>query len=529
MKKLALSLMILALLPLGGCSFNSSFEKDSDHDDYVFDGQYHWKNDDHSDEEAHSYFSNGECKKCNWNKEYGLFSLYRDEDEITIFDYRGDKEDVGMPSTYGGRKITRVDLPPGIKIKNLKLGDYVTKIDMQENPYIEKVTNVNKELEVKIAGFKDCTNFTGFDGEIGKFGISSFANTALSHIELSEDSEMTFIPEEAFANTKLTNISFNNIKSIAKDAFKGCADLKSATFTLDEESYFSLGDNSFAGCASLDGFSFPANASSISLHKECFKNCSSLVSINLTADTYGSYSYENGYQFSGCTNLKTINNDRIKAYTGGMFDDSGIKKLKLVDNVKVYKNAFLGIEELEVPSYGYIETNSYGETTPMPFPSYAFSSKTLKKITFGEKLYSTYFSDYLFSMARMESISIPDGIETLGENCFEYCSSLKSIVMPTSVKLIKKACFKNTNSARFDYNLNNFIYENIEVFYKGDKTSWGKVKVESGVCGNGVDPTTKKQIYFDFHNFKMLYYSESKPTDTSLNYWHYVDGVATKW
>ena len=125
-------------------------------------------------------------------------------------------------------------------------------------------------------------------------------------------------------------------------------------------------------------------------------------------------------------------------------------------------------------------------------------------------------------------MSIPEGIETLGENCFEHCASLKSVILPASLKLIKRNCFKYTNSG-FDYNLNNSIYENIEVFYKGDKTSWDKVEIESGVSGNGVDPTTKEQLYFDFHNFNMVFYSESEPSDTSLKYWHYVDGVATKW
>lgn len=531
-KQILLPLVMLSLLSLISCSSKTSFEKGSDHDEYIFNGKYHWKNDDHSDEEAHLYFSNGECKKCNWNKEYGLFSFMKNsnDDGVMIYDYRGDKEEIEIPNgRYNGYEITYVDLNPHVKIKSLKLSDSIRIIKMADNPYIERITNTNKELEVRVAGFKNCTNFTGFDGKIGKFGVSSFANTALSHFELSEDSEMTSIPEEAFANTKLTKVAFNNIKVVDNDAFSGCTDLKKAVFTSDEASSFSLGDDSFAGCSSLTSFSFPANASSLYLHKECFKNCSSLASINLTTDAYGSYYYDGGYQFTGCTNLKTINSDKIKAYSPGMFDNSGIKKLKLGDNVTVYKNAFLGIEELEVPSYGYIGTNSYGERTPKSFDSYAFSSKALKKITFGEKLYSTYFSDYLFSMAKFETISVPDGIETLGENCFEYCSSLKSIILPASIKLIKKSCFKNTNSTGFDYNLNNFIYKNIEVFYQGDKTSWDKVEIESGVCGNGVDPATKEQLYFDFHNFNMFFYSESDPSDTSLKYWHYVDGVATKW
>lgn len=527
-KQILLPLVMLSLLSLSGCFFDKvQYEKDSDHDEYIFDHTYHWKQD-NSEKEEHSYFANGECKKCNWNKEYSNFNYFLDGNEIIIDEYRGDKEDVEMPSRYDGYEITFVSLNPGVKIKNLKLGDFVRKIDMQDNPYIEKVTNVNKELEVKVAGFKDCTNFTGFDGEIGKFGVSSFANTSLSHFELSEDSEMLFIPQDAFSNTKLTEVAFNNIKGVDKDAFSGCTDLKKAAFTLDEASLFSLGDDSFAGCSSLTSFSFPANASSLDLRKECFKNCSSLTSINLTADTESMYGH--GNQFEGCTNLKIINNDRIKRYMPFMFFNSGIKSLKLGDNVIVYRMAFHGIEELEIPSYGYTVTDSDGTIISKPFAPEAFYSRTLKKVTFGKKLYSTYFNDYMFSMAtKLETIAVPEGIETLGENCFEHCSSLKSVILPASLKLIKKNCFKYTNCTGFDYNSNNFIYENIEVFYQGDKTSWDKVEKESGVDGNGLDPTTKKQLYFDFHNFNMFFYSESEPSDTSLKYWHYVDGVATKW
>lgn len=524
--KILIPLVILALLPLNGCSNAAS--KDKDHDEYILDSVYHWKEDDEENKQKHSYFSNGECKTCNWNKEYSNFYYSRNNEEETITGYKGKKEIVEIPNIkYGGRPITRVYIQSA-KIVSLKLSDTIRYINMEGNPYIETITNVNKDLEVEIAGFRNCYKFSGFDGKIGKFGISSFVNSAISHIELSEDSELTSIPQEAFQNTKLINVNFNNIKSVGIDAFNGCTNLKSATFTLDEESYFSIGDNSFAGCTALSNFSFPSNATKLYLGKECFKDCTSLTSINITAETFSTYGY--GNQFDGCTNLQTINTDKIKYYMPFMFLNSGIKSLSLADNVVIYKRAFQDIEEVTSPSYGFIKTYYDGTTSNEPFHSNAFSSSTLKKVTFGEKLYSTYFSDYLFEgSSYLENITIPDGIETLGEGCFDGCNRFKSVVLPTSIKQIKKNCFIDTNCTGFDYNTNKFIYDNIDVFYKGDETSWKQVKVESGVSGNGVDSTTKEQIYFDFHNFKMFYYSETKPTDSSLNYWHYDNGIVTKW
>lgn len=53
------------------------------------------------------------------------------------------------------------------------------------------------------------------------------------------------------------------------------------------------------------------------------------------------------------------------------------------------------------------------------------------------------------------------------------------------------------------------------VYYRGSVTSWANVEVAS--------------YHNDPLNTAICYYSETQPTDTANNYWHYVDGVPTKW
>jgi hypothetical protein len=53
------------------------------------------------------------------------------------------------------------------------------------------------------------------------------------------------------------------------------------------------------------------------------------------------------------------------------------------------------------------------------------------------------------------------------------------------------------------------------VYYTGTAVEWNEISIDS----NGNYPLISASRY---------YYSESEPT-TSGNYWHYVDGVPTKW
>ena len=74
---------------------------------------------------------------------------------------------------------------------------------------------------------------------------------------------------------------------------------------------------------------------------------------------------------------------------------------------------------------------------------------------------------------------IPESVTSISKHAFYYCDSLTS------------------------------------VYYNGGALEWSNINI-----GSFNYPLTDAIRY---------YYSESEPTDTSNNYWHYVDGIPTPW
>ena len=127
---------------------------------------------------------------------------------------------------------------------------------------------------------------------------------------------------------------------------------------------------------------------------------------------------------------------------------------------------------------------------------YAFSGcNSLTTITIPDSV--TSIGDSAFSgCSSLISIIIPDRVTTIGFYAFSGCSSLSSIIIPESVTSIGYYAFYYCTSLT------------IYCEATSQQTDWTSTWNNS--------------------NRPVYWYSETKPT-MSGNYWHYVDGVVTKW
>ena len=99
---------------------------------------------------------------------------------------------------------------------------------------------------------------------------------------------------------------------------------------------------------------------------------------------------------------------------------------------------------------------------------------------------------------------IPEGVTSIGDYAFTGYTSLMRVTIPSSVISIGSSAFSGCT-------------ELSEIFYKGTSDNWYKIEIDNYLSGNDT-----------LSNAIRYYYSETEPTDSG-NYWHYVDGVVTKW
>ena len=272
--------------------------------------------------------------------------------------------------------------------------------------------------------------------------------------------------------------------SIGDYQFHGFKNLTSITIP---SSVTSIGRYAFSGCSSLTSITVPNSVTGIDRY--AFSDCSSLVSITIPS----SVTSVGEYAFSGCSSLQDV------YYNGTIEDWCNIQFYSSLSNPMYYAQNFYMwngsdydlITEMEIPetvkSIGDYQFREFENLTSITIPSSVTSigysafrgCSSLTTVTFGEN----------------------SQLESIGSYAFENCSSLVSITIPSSVASIGWYAFSGCSSLS-------------EVYYGGTSEQWEEMSIGSN-NGN----LTGATIY---------YYSAVQPTTTG-NYWHYVNGVPTKW
>ena len=118
----------------------------------------------------------------------------------------------------------------------------------------------------------------------------------------------------------------------------------------------------------------------------------------------------------------------------------------------------------------------------------------LSKVTLGTNVKSIAASAFA-GCTSLTTINLPKGITTIEESAFYDCISLTSIVIPNSVTNMETWVFIDC--------------PNLTIYCEATSQPSGWIRDWEDRC-------------------PVYWYSETQPT-TSGNYWHYVDGVVTKW
>ncbi len=288
------------------------------------------------------------------------------------------------------------------------------------------------------------------------------------------------IGEYAFANClRMTEIDFggntqSNLRTICSFAFYNCASLKSISLP---DNCSEIGQSVFSGCVSLETVTLSKSLTFIG--KAAFAECGKLTTVNmpaykpvkgtdvrkdllgLTTATYATVcNYDESFAeyvmgdnvFKNCTALKTVNfGNEVKVFGMYMFDGcTSLENVVIPESVVVMGRYMFqnckGLKTVDIKaSLKYLGCGS-SEKYPFEYNKY-------------------YYSDIFNGCSSLTSVILPSTLEGIGKNSFKNCTLLTAVgyrdgdklvmeegtlSLPESVRVIADYAFSGTALEKVD-------------------------------------------------------------------------------
>lgn len=350
------------------------------------------------------------------------------------------------------------------ELKNLTMGKGVVTIGPFAFSEDEKITSIVLPDSLKTIGAE-----------------AFWCTKALTSIKLPAGLE--YIGDTAFNSGGLKNIIIpKSVKYIGNNAFSYIENLETVTFEegieIDE-----LQGSTFAGCKKLRSVNIPSGVKKIGY--ACFSECKALSSIELPQgleSIYGlafcdtgirSFTLPDSVSFLGANALNSqwddyyeserkvtiiydenskwinkageeVNPKTHYCYNGDLFKDQTVDSLKTGicgENLQWILSANSTGYRLTISGdgtriYDYIT----GSDAAGPWHNVLEYDKKITELVF-ETPNLQYIGTGAFSGLSIKNFTIPSTVTEIGNNAFEYCWDLETIVIPDSVRRIGKRAF----------------------------------------------------------------------------------------
>lgn len=392
------------------------------------------------------------------------------------------------------------------------------------------------------SAFYQCTGLTTvvIPDNITSVGTSAFEEcTGITSVTLSKN--ITELGDAVFRKcTNLTSVTIpKNITKITNYMFAICSKLESVTI---EDSVTTIGSNAFDTCEALSSITIPDSVKTIgsSTFKDCvalrtvvmsknvtvfsdsiFKNCAALAKITTTENPdvedgllvipkavthIGANAFDSALRsggagapetliisenvtnigraaFNSCRSVKTLKFESTKLQTCGqqIFANCLITSVTLPEGMTVipenlfYSAGFQGDMEITIPkTVTTIGASAFAGTLDAPANIVRFTFESPAQVT-------TIGNNAFQYCTTIEAFTIPDTVTGIGSGAFANCQKLTSITIPENVTSIGKEAFNgctvletiNYNAiAVTSANQNVFSNCNVDTITIGDKVKY---------------------------------------------------------
>lgn len=357
--------------------------------------------------------------------------------------------------------LKQVILPPKLK--------YIGKHTFNDCTALETIVLPDSIKTIEKGTFKNCTSLKAIDipDAVKEIGIDAFDGCKnLAEVNLSDNSQLETIDGGAFSECYAleqfkfpaslrsisTAFSYSGLKSVVVPEnvqfsnFSGCYQLRSATILGDVETLA----YTFRDCSKLTEVHLPGTITEL---EWAFYGCKELREVNF-GNSIGRIG-SNTFTKSGIRNIHIT--PSVKEIACSAFDDcAGLTSLTIEDSPEeLVFTQMSTVEQYDYP-WGIISSPVLQKIymgRQINDARISGCSETLEKVTFGPQVKSIGKS-LLVNMPKIQGISIPDAVETIGANAFKGCNGLTVLHLGTSLREIGDHAFDGARNLTTIYSAN---------------------------------------------------------------------------